>query len=434
MIRNDKITIVFFCMLMAVFLTGVVKLFLLRFESGELYPAYSSFRADPLGTKALYQALNILGSSSSTRNHQQASKLDLGGNAALLYLGINPSGGFMQEANLKTLEKIAVSGSRVVISFLPVTRSPVESIRKTKIPNRQGKGLPGNQGLDSAGEDRNSSQENQSASGLKDAAGHYKKPASNSGKKTGFSAECWGIKVRYHDATGNQKNAEKFKGSDEVLLPDGISWHTSLYFEPLLSSWQTVYRFKGQPVIVERRFGQGSIVLASDSYVFSNEAMVNERHAGLLSWFIGANTNIVFDEFHFGLIKSKGIANLIHKYRLGGIIAGLVLMAILFVWKNSACFVPPREENGYSGEQPITTHNDYAAGLISLIQKNVPGKDLLNACFREYMKSIGSGHGTLPEKMASIQSVVDAEQKSSVKYGNPIEGYGKIYKILSERK
>jgi len=34
--------------------------FSLRFQSGDIYPAYSSFRADPLGTKALYESFNRL--------------------------------------------------------------------------------------------------------------------------------------------------------------------------------------------------------------------------------------------------------------------------------------------------------------------------------------------------------------------------------------
>src|SRR6185312_11842200 len=36
---------------------GIVELFQLRFESGDIYPKYSSLRADPLGTMAFYESL-----------------------------------------------------------------------------------------------------------------------------------------------------------------------------------------------------------------------------------------------------------------------------------------------------------------------------------------------------------------------------------------
>ncbi len=39
------------------FVTGLIQLILLRFESGDVYPPYSSLRADPLGCKALYESL-----------------------------------------------------------------------------------------------------------------------------------------------------------------------------------------------------------------------------------------------------------------------------------------------------------------------------------------------------------------------------------------
>ena len=39
------------------FVLGVIYLFLLRFEAGDVYPPYSSLRADPLGTMAWYESL-----------------------------------------------------------------------------------------------------------------------------------------------------------------------------------------------------------------------------------------------------------------------------------------------------------------------------------------------------------------------------------------
>ena len=46
---------------LALTLTDTEKhLFQLRFEQGDIYPAYSSLRADPLGTKVFYESLETL--------------------------------------------------------------------------------------------------------------------------------------------------------------------------------------------------------------------------------------------------------------------------------------------------------------------------------------------------------------------------------------
>ena len=44
--------VLFFCLL--------TRLLLLRYERGDIYPAYSTLRADPLGTRAYYEALESL--------------------------------------------------------------------------------------------------------------------------------------------------------------------------------------------------------------------------------------------------------------------------------------------------------------------------------------------------------------------------------------
>ena len=47
---------------------GLWQLFTIRFETGDVYPPYSSLRADPLGTKALHDSLNSLNALRVGRN------------------------------------------------------------------------------------------------------------------------------------------------------------------------------------------------------------------------------------------------------------------------------------------------------------------------------------------------------------------------------
>ena len=60
MLKKDKTLRWLLPALIVVFGAGVIRLFQLRFEAGDVYPPYSSYRADPLGTRALYQSLENL--------------------------------------------------------------------------------------------------------------------------------------------------------------------------------------------------------------------------------------------------------------------------------------------------------------------------------------------------------------------------------------
>src|SRR5205807_5643409 len=119
----------------------------------------------------------------------------------------------------------------------------------------------------------------------------------------------------------------------------------------------------------------GTIAMASDSYFLSNEALLKDRHPDLLSWWIGPNKQIIFDEAHFGVVENPGIAALIRKYHLHGLILGLILLAGLFIWKNSAPFIPMYAEELRSDFVP---GKDSAAGFVNLLRRNIPASEILN--------------------------------------------------------
>jgi hypothetical protein len=47
---------------------GLIQLLALRFESGDVYPEYSSLRSDPLGTMAFYESIGNLDGFTATRD------------------------------------------------------------------------------------------------------------------------------------------------------------------------------------------------------------------------------------------------------------------------------------------------------------------------------------------------------------------------------
>ena len=61
--------------LAAVFALGVGHLFQLRFSLGDVYPPYSTLRTDPLGAKAIYEALAAQPALSVERNLRPLDQL-----------------------------------------------------------------------------------------------------------------------------------------------------------------------------------------------------------------------------------------------------------------------------------------------------------------------------------------------------------------------
>src|SRR5438034_6632131 len=123
--KRDRTLLVLLPVLLVVFGLGVGRLFELRFEAGDVYPPYSSLRADPLGTKALFEGLEILRGMSVERFFQPLDKLREGRRTTLFVLGAQAFDmDYSTEDEYKKLEQFMFDGGRIVISFAPVDTKP----------------------------------------------------------------------------------------------------------------------------------------------------------------------------------------------------------------------------------------------------------------------------------------------------------------------
>jgi hypothetical protein len=73
---------ILFVVIVSGFMFGVLKLFLLRFEAGDVYPAYSSLRSDPLGSRAFYSSLENINDTAVGRNYRSLQTLEFNENTA----------------------------------------------------------------------------------------------------------------------------------------------------------------------------------------------------------------------------------------------------------------------------------------------------------------------------------------------------------------
>lgn len=386
------------------FCYGLVTLFQLRFELGDIYPAYSSLRADPLGSKGFYESLRRLGPITIKRHHEALSKITDPKGTTIFYLGEQfwRSHG-VEQSLIESLGKLAAGGARLVVTFYP------------ELSNAKSNGwsLAKVRGFPSSDKDPAGGRPDQTQVYLTDKWG----------VRLEFSALAEGGNTFIQSAQAHNRSA--------LPLPASISWHSGLHFGNLDPNWRVLYERDGYPVLIERAFGGGSIVLCSDSYFLSNEALRRERHPDLLAWMVGRNQRVVFDETHLGSEAHPGVMTLARKYRLHGLLLGGLVLAGLFVWKNSLSFIPPYEERmGNEGE--LITGKDSAAGFVSLLRRSISENDLLEICLEEWKKSAARREKNWGGKLDRIEAVVNLEKPLPMKERNPVRRYKEICQILAE--
>lgn len=402
MSRANNILIYIFIAILILFTLGLYQLFSLRFRIGDIYPAYSSLRSDPLGTKVFFKSLSSLGDYDVQRNYQLISKLKGDRNTTLFILGATIERIEMANPNLyQVVSGIAASGGRLVISLYPL-QTVNEPEFKTDKEDREHEKSP--EGIESNKQDKGNGK---------------------SKKESKFILEQWGLGIARTKNQGITSANLDIKAENKDL-PLSIKFPSPLYFTELDGSWDVIYTQKDLPVIIEKQFGAGSIVLYAGAYIFSNEAMMSERYPGLLSWFVGQGRKIYFDESHFGIRKTMGIIDLAYKYNLHGVVLVLLLIAGLFIWKNATHFIPPYDENEKSG---VRSERDHLDGLVGLLQQNIPPKDLLKVCVREWEIIIMRDKGYLKPDITKIRGAIDTTDTQM----DPVQTYNFICDKISER-
>jgi hypothetical protein len=379
------------------FIYGLAQLFVLRFEEGDVYAPYSSFRSDPIGARAIYEALAQVGDVSVRRNMEEISLLPDGQETTLFIFGANTSED--PEKIIEKLETFAAQGGRIVITFYPKAHIVEDP------------------------EDKEKDGEKDKKKDEHEKPPWYSKPVS--------IADRWGFAFE----TSRLPKAEKTIGEDRArklagpeALPAVLSWHSALFFDKADENWAAIYRRDKHAVIIERRWNKGSIVLCSDSYFLSNEAMRNERHPQLIAWLVGPSATVIFDEVHLGTQEKLGVMSLIRRYRLEGVLLVILIVASLFVWKNSNSLTPKRDS--VSGEYLQSgAGKDSAAALVNLLRRSVPPKALLSVCAEEW----GRSTKVKSERQTRIQAVIDREQALPARERKPVEAYRTICGILKER-
>lgn len=205
---------------------------------------------------------------------------------------------------------------------------------------------------------------------------------------------------------------------------DALTPGWPMYFSQS-KDWETLRAENGKPVVIQRAQGKGTIVLMTNSFLLSNAAMVEDRQTKFLSNLIGPVHQAIFDETHFGIEETGSIAALARRYRLQGLVLGLVLVSSLFIWKSAAGFPPVRKRSGSGRPIGSVTGEDSASAFLNLLRRNIRRDDILATCVEEWRKMYRRKAG---EKLEIAIDLAESGRKT------PAQTYAQIQQILGAKQ
>lgn len=366
--KRRPVTLLLAALLALLFLLSIRQLYVLRFQTGDVYPPYTSLRADPLGTKALFDALDRLPGVTAERAYRDPEPS--GPARTILLLGVDPKAE-VNRVDLKQIKTLAADGARIVVAYLPE---------------------------------------------LKRAEKPKKKPAKAEEEPTpppDLLDEEFGFRIVEIDTEVNAPAAATavIPGIEEEL-----PWNSVLGFESG-KKWRTLLRLGPTPVAIERSYGKGSLVLLTDAYLFSNEALREDRSPRALGYLLGRPGQVIFDETLHGLHEQPGVAGLMRRYHLEPFLLLAGVLAALFIWQNLLPLVPIETPDRSTVSDEIRGR-DALSGRTSLLRRSVLPGELIAQCCRLWQESAGRRAKTpLPP----------AE-------GDPVTAYQKLTQHLQKRK
>lgn len=437
---SNRLSRLLLALLVAGFFSGITWLYLERFDSGDVYSPYSTLRADPLGAKAFFEALSEMPDLRVQRNLGPLGQVAPNRAATLFLLGVSiDDPDVMPMEFARDLDRILGSGGRVVVAFAPTGRDVRGDVAASRammrrMDERFGRGEPQDEQKDD-GEESGDSGKKQEENDENDEE-RSRRPFSEIYGRIGSTVkveERWGVRLEFEALTvadDARYLPETARLVTNAELPSTIPVHSSLYFDTKAPDWEVVYTRKRMPVMIERRFDEGSLVLVSDPYLLSNEALRVERHAELLAWLVGRNREVVFDETHLGVRENPGIAALIRKYNLHGAVFTLLVLAALYIWKNAQPLVPP-----YPDDLPVDAGRYYgkdsASGFANLMRRSVPPRELVRTCVNEWQKSFSHRLQDFERPLREVRSILHVESAQPRKEWDPVRAYRQICVALS---
>lgn len=441
--------------LAAVFVTVLER----RFSSGDIYPHYSTLRSDPLGTQAFYESLAALPGHEVSRNLQNLMTLDtLDGDSALWLCGLSrPTFDRLRGPDdSAVLRAVKEKGARLIITVNPGAVPEKYDLAKEEELDRK---------MDEWFERREEARREQNGDKAEKDEDESKPEESKKQKRQkrksrsdddSDQAEEEEMEEELAIAMGppitelfevKLDTPEKFERPEEGWalapgdspdpgmrpLPDALPlWRSQYRFDSLGEDWTVAAHVDGDPVVIERSFGRGTIVLASDSYFSCNEALWKDPPTGFLLWLNGGKTRIVFDETIHGSFESGSAMKMIRRYRFHGFFFGFFIFVALMAWRSGSSLAPGSEalERGLAEGDAIAGENT-ESGFVRLLRRGVPRQRLLRTCLDSWRKTAGRrSRGESVRQREAIDAIL-ARHEADPKALPAVDAYRRISEAIA---
>ncbi len=440
--RRSQGTWVILVVLFVFMVAAFASIMEMRFSPGDIYPHYSTKRSDPLGARAFYESLERLPGIDVSRNLMSLQTIKgLDKDTTLLLLGLPRTElKWLRARDDSPVLEAVRKGTRLVIvvnpGFVPIVREEKEDDkdwfkRREEIKKKHDKNAikrkSEEDGEEGGDDDEKEKDEKRDEPFLKHVQIDLMVPEE-------FKRPDEGWKV-VRAAPGNEKTSDKTVSGFPEVFPN---WYSQFRFEELGENWREVALIDDLPVVVERSYGRGRIVLTSDSYFASNEALWKGEDTALLWWLIGGKRKVVFDETIHGSKESGGIMKLIRRYRLHGFFVGLFVFLALLAWSSGSSLVPGSEEmeRGLAASGGTVTGEDASSGMIRLLRRSIRPGELLDQCVEVWQEDEGRTAGRGAALNSSQQSEMDSllqTRRDRPKELPLSDAYGKLVKILRNK-
>lgn len=423
---------------------GLLRLFLWRFEVGDVYPRYSSFRTDPLGTRALHDALGALPGRTASRFLRPTSDLPAGRDTCLLLIGSDPAlAGDAGE--LEDLDRFLTEGGRVVLAL---DLRDLEADRPSRFGRRPADTKTGDRreaGPDSDGGRRPDKAGNAPPPvHAPTVAPPPEKPTPRPPKPPAKGREPaahpglrllphWGLGVApaARDSTARRIAAGAVPDAAAGPLPATLPWPTRGALALQTPQWTPIYQVGPEPVVAQRRVGRGALIAVADSYLFSNEGLRDTLQPQFLSWVLGPSSRILMDETHLGIQSRPGVMALARRYRLHGFFAALAGLALLYLWQSLT-----RPLSGPPARAPEEVLGGRAApsALRDLLRHHLRREALLEHCVEAWARTAALSPPVLQRRRERLREALRAYAATGPRQRDAAACYRALCEIIARKE
>jgi hypothetical protein len=404
-------------LLALVLVWGVGAVYRLRVARGDLFPEYSTLRADPLGTRALHDAARLLPGRHVERWMRPFERFEAGEGDLVFVLGVRRD---LDDESWKALDRAAIAGASVIVAWRAEASHAgdgafVRSVRAEPWEEKpEAKPEPKEKT-----EDVEKPRDAEKKAEKRDEAEDGRRGVLQFSRSPSEHERRWGYRLlRRELITGeNAPDAQRDPAAPDSWPDELARWRSDLFFLARKSDgWRPLYRRGGDIVMMERARGAGRVVLLADSFLPSNEAVHRDRESVILADLFGAARRVVFVETHLGVETDAGVAMLARRYGLGAAAVSALVLAALWFWRRASPLAPVPPEDAELKLVIAPT-----AGLEALLRRAIPPGKLHEACVEAWR-----GTASATDRRRLEQTAVSADT-------DPVSAHRAVARALSKR-